>query len=413
MARKKVAILRAGTAAMTAAFELTRPGLPDEYDVTVYQLGWRLGGKGASGRNATVAERIEEHGLHIWMGFYDNAFQVMQEAYAELARPAGPLQTWEDAFKQHSYIVLGEPLGGTEYFWQINMPTNGEVPGAAQAESAEPSLAEMTALVVAWLEDHWWKAPVRRPEPPRPFPPHIEALVARATASEGNASPSRRRYGCLAQGTFCPALAEADARDQASACFARARLLTNAVAAKNGAPSEAEARAIAELLEEGIACARAHIGDDPTVSFPLFQLWVGLHLAGAAAIGILRDDIIVKGWDSIDDLDLRAWLAKYGADPATLGSGPLRGVYDLVFGYVDGDISQPAFAAGTAMRGMLRMIFLYKGAIFYKMQAGMGDTVFTPLYQVLKRRGVRFEFFHKVTDVCVDVETKRSSSIAR
>ena len=34
-----------------------------------------------------------------------------------------------------------------------------------------------------------------------------------------------------------------------------------------------------------------------------------------------------------------------------------------------------------AMRGMLRMAFTYKGAIFYKMQAGMGDTVFTPLYQ--------------------------------
>jgi uncharacterized protein with NAD-binding domain and iron-sulfur cluster len=35
----------------------------------------------------------------------------------------------------------------------------------------------------------------------------------------------------------------------------------------------------------------------------------------------------------------------------------------------------------------------------WKMQAGMGDTVMTPLYEVLRRRGVRFEFFHKVTDL--------------
>jgi uncharacterized protein with NAD-binding domain and iron-sulfur cluster len=33
----------------------------------------------------------------------------------------------------------------------------------------------------------------------------------------------------------------------------------------------------------------------------------------------------------------------------------------------------------------------------YKMQAGMGDVVFTPLFEVLRRRGVRFRFFHAVT----------------
>ena len=33
----------------------------------------------------------------------------------------------------------------------------------------------------------------------------------------------------------------------------------------------------------------------------------------------------------------------------------------------------------------------------WKMQAGMGDTVFGPMYEVLKRRGVRFEFFSAVT----------------
>ena len=53
-------------------------------------------------------------------------------------------------------------------------------------------------------------------------------------------------------------------------------------------------------------------------------------------------------------------------------------------------------AAGTATSDLLRLAFSYRGSIMYKMQAGMGDTVFTPLYEVLKRRGVRFEFFHDV-----------------
>ncbi|MEM9489400.1 MAG: FAD-dependent oxidoreductase, partial [Myxococcota bacterium] len=38
-------------------------------------------------------------------------------------------------------------------------------------------------------------------------------------------------------------------------------------------------------------------------------------------------------------------------------------------------------------------------ALFWKMQAGMGDVVFAPFYEVLRRRGVSFQFFHRLTDV--------------
>jgi uncharacterized protein with NAD-binding domain and iron-sulfur cluster len=70
--RRRVAILGGGAGSLAAAFELTAtPELRERYDVTVYQLGWRLGGKGASGRRKVGdgAERIEEHGLHVWFGF--------------------------------------------------------------------------------------------------------------------------------------------------------------------------------------------------------------------------------------------------------------------------------------------------------------------------------------------------------
>ena len=83
--RQKIAILGGGMAAMTTAFELTsKPGWKDEYEITLYQLGWRLGGKGASGRNMRDHNRIEEHGLHVWGGFYDNAFAVIRQSYTEL-----------------------------------------------------------------------------------------------------------------------------------------------------------------------------------------------------------------------------------------------------------------------------------------------------------------------------------------
>ena len=75
----KVAVLGGGVGAMTAATFLTStPELRAKYQVTVYQQGWRLGGKGASGRNSAHANRIEEHGLHVWMGWYQIAFALFR-----------------------------------------------------------------------------------------------------------------------------------------------------------------------------------------------------------------------------------------------------------------------------------------------------------------------------------------------
>ena len=74
-------------AAMATAWRLSEPGWRDRFEsITVYQRGWRLGGKGASSRGASG--RIEEHGLHLWLGAYDNAFRLLRECYGELDRPA-------------------------------------------------------------------------------------------------------------------------------------------------------------------------------------------------------------------------------------------------------------------------------------------------------------------------------------
>jgi uncharacterized protein with NAD-binding domain and iron-sulfur cluster len=74
----------------------------------------------------------------------------------------------------------------------------------------------------------------------------------------------------------------------------------------------------------------------------------------------------------------------------------------MVFGYRDGDLGQPAFAAGLAVLWTGNLLFLYKDALFWKMTAGMGDVVIAPLYQVLRRRGVTFEFFHRIDALRLD-----------
>ena len=66
MAKIRVAILGGGAGALSTAWHLTRtPQLRERFEVTVHQMGWRLGGQGASGRNREQHDRIEEHGLHI------------------------------------------------------------------------------------------------------------------------------------------------------------------------------------------------------------------------------------------------------------------------------------------------------------------------------------------------------------
>jgi hypothetical protein len=96
----------------------------------VYTEGWRLGGKGASGRNYDVADRVEEHGLHVWFGCYQNAFHMMRKVYQEQSEknlaPDSPLQNCFDAFQPHDRISLVSQTGIT---WTTNFAVHDGLPG--------------------------------------------------------------------------------------------------------------------------------------------------------------------------------------------------------------------------------------------------------------------------------------------
>ena len=122
---KKIAILGGGVSSITAAFEITsQENWQDKYDLTIYQMGWRIGGKGASGRNQKQHNRIEEHGIHVWFGFYYNAFKAMRACYDELGRaPDKPLATLEDAFKVHPSTAFAQEFHKQWSIWPITPPT--------------------------------------------------------------------------------------------------------------------------------------------------------------------------------------------------------------------------------------------------------------------------------------------------
>ena len=145
--------------------------------------------------------------------------------------------------------------------------------------------------------------------------------------------------------------------------------------------------------------------DDPRRAWSLVDLLLTI------VIGVLEDGILTNGFGVIADKDFRQWLNQKGADPL-VSNGPLiQSLYDIFFAYEGGDVSRPSVEAGPALRGSLRTMLTYQGHVLYKMNAGMGDTVFAPLYLALKQRGVTFKFFHRVEKLVYDEATNAISAI--
>ncbi len=151
---KKIAILGGGMASLTTAYWLTsQPGWEEAYEITVHQLGWRLGGKAASGQNARSWQRTEEHGYHMLFGFYENAFATMRGCYDALGRgkdeplaefcavdPADETRYPDRyAVKRNSLLFLAQRFGTGFQTIRFDFPTNVFVPGdGSWATSGSP-----------------------------------------------------------------------------------------------------------------------------------------------------------------------------------------------------------------------------------------------------------------------------------
>ena len=393
--KTKIAILGGGMASLATAFALSDPNNPkhEQYDITVYQLGWRLGGKGASGRGQY--DRIEEHGLHVWMGFYENAFRVIQTCYEELKRPPHtPLATWEDAFKKHNLIVIEENVKGTWKNWAFNFPTNPEVPGTS---CNLPSLWDYIRMMLDWMRQVFHSA-VGSHKPLR------QALAS----TSGSKLPVHEWWDNITQELEQHLDLKPDwekhlekdlkLEEENIIRFLDAQL-EQALKKAQKLPGIIVIGEIAGLLKLFMKIFWHIMESFLEQHDEIRRLFILLDLAQANICGMLKDGVIFHGFDSIEDYDYRAWMLKHGATKYSVHSNLIQGLYDLVFAYENGEATKPNFAAGSALRAIVRMMFTYKGAVFWKMQAGMGDTIFTPLYQVLKQRGVKFNFFHRVTNL--------------
>jgi uncharacterized protein with NAD-binding domain and iron-sulfur cluster len=355
--KTRIAIMGGGCGGMAAAFWLTAtPALRERFEVRVYQRGWRLGGKGASGRNAAIASRIEEHGLHMWLGCYENAFRTMRACIDEWQpRSDCPFRRWTDAFAPQFQVTFtqrdGGPRGDDWSPWDFTMPKRNGTPG--------------DGLPLVWAD--------------RLFA--FADWLGRRRPSDAGSTPS--------------------ASQRLLTCIVRVLL--------------SGATFVAVVVRALLACVTLCIRAITRIR-RVSRYSIVADLGLTAFIGIARDILPygTQAFDRINQYDFREWLKRHGAMRVTIECAPVRAFYDLGFAYPRGDSTRfldGRGAAGAGLRFLIEWGLSYKGAPLWKMNAGMGDVVFTPLYQVLRARGVDFRFFHEVRAIELDEDKRRVASV--
>lgn len=376
MAKKKIAILGGGIGALAAAYELTNhPHWYDDYEITVYQVGWRLGGKCATGRNPAVRCRIEEHGIHSLLGFYENTFHMIRNVYDEYlyqSKHPSPFKSWREAFRMQSTVTA--MVNAEERWWPFGVEwlKNEDLPGddvLFRTRAKPPSEAELLKALLNWM-----RLELRQLETDArlEFERHAEGPVA--------------RLGRL----FI-------------AAYERAAVRHTPLDASSDTPS-----GIVEIMDESAELIEQVIRSRGFTDDTVEHLKL-LAVAAAIAKGMVKDGVVVDGFESIDHHEFREWLRRHGCrhtDSAVIRSG-----YDACFAYLNGDPDRPSISAAVALHGGMRLWFTYKGSIFWPMEAGMAEVIFTPLYRVLSDRGVTFEFFHRVSRLRLSTDKESIDAI--
>lgn len=368
MPKTKIAILGGGPSGLSTAFWLTHTAeLQARFDVTVYTPGWRLGGKCASGRDDEG--RIREHGLHVLMGCYRHVFATICATYDAWQAPAdGAIRSWDQAFTAQHQVTLTERDGtGAWSRWNFRLPGNGTQPcGGGTRPSLQDLAAELGRRIRDWLLG---LSPLTGADVAETMDAFVD-LVQTDTA--GPVDEVRARLHRL-QTTMEPLVGDLVLQQFQAFDAAAGEPL---VAGLDGVASRGRV-----LLSLGMALMQGYLSD---------LLW--------------RGD---QGIAALDEEDFRAWLRRHGASEEALRSAPIRALYHLTFAFPDGDgsdIDGGRIAAGVTFRFAMEAALGYAGAPLWKMNAGTGDILFTPMYEVLRQRGVRFRFFHRVTGIAAGAD---------
>jgi uncharacterized protein with NAD-binding domain and iron-sulfur cluster len=376
---RKIAILGGGPAGLAAAFFLTNdPDWKDRHNIesiTIHQMGWRMGGKCASSRNPDACDRIEEHGIHLFGGFYFNTFAMMRAVYEELGRTPGrdPIATIDEAFNPNGTSVIWEYLDRGWKQWNLDQPGN---PGKPWDNDLNLSPAKLLTGAFHNIV-HQIMGELHLADKTGKFK-HLWDLF-KAPLKDAFEKKSRKVSREL------EGLGEKLAADALSDLLKEIECLLDWVA-----------RHLKPLIDHDHSVRRAFLMMDYIAT--LFR-------------GYIADEIYEVGFDAIDGEDFLKWLECKGIGEETLKSPlPLMNP-NILFAYRDGDSSRPPTMGAGGFLHWTFLSFNYIGDFSYMFSAGTGETIIAPIYQVLEKRGVKFEFFQKVEKLHLDADGKFIESV--
>ena len=319
--------------------------------------------------------------------------------YNSLNRPAScSLATWQQAFKPHSFIALQEFIDNEWQTWPIDFPT---VEGNPADGSLDITVWDFVTMTLAWLKK--WTEGIE----------HVcqqqDAKTTLVTKKSRDQSLLKHMYQEIKADIdthlngakqFIDDI-EAGATEIASN---PRTLITHLLQFTEKQATHTDKQAdrlviwyIVRKLKRWFKDQVIDLLDDNP---ELRRLYICADLAIAMLTGLIKDKVYRDGFGVINCYDFRQWLEKNGANKTySVDSAPVRGFYDLVFAYPKGDFSKPNVEAGVAALAMLRIGLCYKGGVMWKMQAGMGDVIFGPIYELLKQCGVKFKFFHQLNNL--------------
>jgi uncharacterized protein with NAD-binding domain and iron-sulfur cluster len=382
--RTKVAILGGGMGSLATAWKLTESDeMRSQYEVTIYQEDWLLGGKAASTRSNKLTEgrRIHEHGIHLMLGFYNNTLNLIRQAYdeADASIQSGyNLPEFEKVFTPQDDVWIAEQFPGGKWAepWRVHFPPRTNMP--ALVDAAE----DLFTLLL---------------EGAKRFDDLIDRLRQHSVSTSQDAFQDSHRI-----------LGEVErivqqARKSGSGGLIRSVVSTglyNALSTLIRAVVRPIVRSVSGaldlLLAEIIRAAWAYC--EPRVhDSDVRRTWIAIYLVGTTLRGVLRDRVLPDHLDRIDEYDFRQWLRKHQVVEVPEGlswnSPPITALYDLAFS------RRVGLAAGVTLHAITCMLFGYSKHFAYRMHGGTGEIIFAPLYLALRKRGVRFEFLQKVENV--------------
>lgn len=375
-------VLGGGPSGLSAAFHLTSPDTnPDwksRYNVVVHQLGWRLGGKGATGRSADRAWRVEEHGIHLFGNMYSNSLHMLNKTLLELDDE----RTMETELLPSDFQLNTDFYGGRWHGFSGGLPHNSEKPWEHGAVAGITGLMQSFARTIKGILDS------------QELP--VPGVVAPVPTGD---SPSAVDF-------ITHELQSAHAPGITESLHVLGSIVSGAV--------DQGIEHIVEILEKLLSDVQGAMNEAEHASEKLRWIFVQLDLLYTALKGALVDGVFTSdaGIDGIDDMDYRSWLIKHGASDVTMQASLLQAIPNTCMQYPDGDSTVlPKMAASAYLTFILRQV-VAPGDAAYFFKVGTGDTVILPIYQALIERGVTFEFFHKIKDLIPDSTNSRIESLS-